>query len=63
MKFIARIYEEKFNGSKTTTGKQLKQKTFNAEDWDEADIVAHQLWQEVEKKTGLPATMSLSVIK
>lgn len=63
MKFRVRIYEENFHGKKVTLGKQLKQKTFEVEDWDRADEIAHRLLNETEEKTGLPATMSLSIVK
>ena len=45
------------------TGKQVKQKTFKAEDWDEADKIAHRIWREFEEETGRAVSMGLSVVK
>lgn len=45
------------------TGKQVKQKTFKAEDWDEADKIAHRIWREFEEDTGRAVSMGLSVVK
>ena len=55
MKFRVRLYD-------AYTNKQVKQKTFKADSWDEADVIAHKLWQESFDKLGL-TDMSLSVLK
>lgn len=52
MKFRVRVYGEKWNGRRCSVGKQLRQKTFCAEDWDEAELIAGKIWTEVERTHG-----------
>ena len=40
------------------TRKQIKQKTFWCESWDEAEIIAHEFWDEIDSL----ADMALSVL-
>ena len=47
------------------TKKQVKQKTFMAKDWDEAEEKAHKMWYEHDdiEAHGYTTDMSLSIIK
>jgi hypothetical protein len=60
MKFKVQIFTDKWNGNRVTTSKQIKQKTFTADGWDEAEVVAHRLWLDVETKTGNAGDMRLT---
>lgn len=60
MKFKVQIFTDKWNGNRVTAGKQMKQKTFTADDWDEAEVIAHKVWADVEAQTGNAGDMRLT---
>ncbi len=60
MKFVIRFNEEKWHGNRLTTGRQVRQKTIYAEDWDEADLIAHKIWAE---EVGPEYSMSLTAVR
>ena len=51
MKFRVRLIDH-------ATKKQIKQKTFWCDSWDEAEIIAHEFWDEIDSL----ADMALSVL-
>ena len=59
MKFRVKVFEDKWNGKRVTTGKQIRQKTFEAESWEEAEVIAHKIWTEVEEQNANAGHMNL----
>ena len=60
MKFRVKIFENKWNGRRVTAGKQIKQKTFEAESWEEAEEIANKVWTEIEELRGCAGDMQLT---
>ncbi len=52
MKFRAKFYEDKWNGRTLSQGRLVKQKTFNAESWDEAERVEQSLLNDLYEING-----------
>ena len=48
MKFVVKVFENKWNGKQCSTGRQVKQKTFEAKDWSEAESFAYRFYRAVE---------------
>ena len=46
MKFILQIYADKWIGNRCYTGRKIKQKTFYADDWDEAEMIQYKLMED-----------------
>lgn len=63
MKFIARFYADKWNGHRLSQGRQVKQFTFRAKDWDEAERIVDVFSANMYEKTGRSFQNSLTVIK
>lgn len=63
MKFIARFYEGKWSGRRYSTGKHVKQKTFTADGWDEAEEIVYKIGEELRAIGGKYYDSSLTVIK
>ncbi len=60
MKFVVKFNEERWNGKRLSTGRQVKQKTIYVDDWDEAELVAHKIWAEEVRSA---CSMSLTPVR
>ena len=63
MKFRVRFYEDKWNGRTCSTGRQIKQKTFYAKDWDEAELVGQQIGEKLYEERGKWFACQMSVLR
>ena len=46
MKFRLRVYADEWHGRTCRTGKQIKQKTFYADGWDDAERKSYKFLEE-----------------
>jgi hypothetical protein len=63
MKFRVRFYDDKWSGRTCSTGRQVKQKTFHAEDWDDAEVIEQTLREKLYIERGKYFSSQLSVVK
>ena len=60
MKFRLTVHADEWHGNHCRTGKQIKQKTFMAEDWEEAERKAYKFLGEWNLED---YSIQLSVVK
>ena len=62
-RFRVRVYEEVWNGGRLSRGRQVKQKTFRAKDWNEAEEFGRRFCRDLESENSEPYGYAVSSVR